>query len=489
MVSMGTRDTVHGSLARSRTPHRLLVLSNRLPELRTPAAPGAARARSVGGLVSALEHVLAARSGLWLGWSGVTVETPAPTPVIEDQGEGPVFAWVDFSPRWRDRYYDGFCNRGLWPLFHSFPGRVRFVDDEWSCYTEVNRAFAQAARDLVERDVPIWVHDYHLLLVARELRRLGHRGPIGLFLHVPFPGMDLFSMVPWADVLIAGMLEFDLVGFQTDGHLDSFLQCVRMLSCARLGDDAIEHGERRTCARVLPIGVVPEGFQEPPEPDIAEEVEVLLRSIAQTRLILGVDRLDYTKGIPERLHAFGVFLEGFPEWRNQVSLVQVSVPSRTQVPEYAEERTRVEQTVGRINGEFGETHWTPIRYLYRSYKRNQLAQFYRAAAVGYVTPLRDGMNLVAKEYVAAQDPANPGVLLLSRFAGAARELDAAVLTNPYHPDGMARDLDRALRMPLEERCSRHARLQAAVSGSTAITWAEAFLAALEQSARRPPRDC
>ena len=483
---MGTRDTVHDSLAPSRTAHRLLVLSNRLPELRTPAAPGAARARSVGGLVSALEHVLAARSGLWLGWSGLTVETPAPAPVIEDQGEGPVFAWVDFSPRWRDRYYDGFCNRGLWPLFHSFSGRVRFVDDEWDCYTEVNRAFAGASRDLVERDVPIWVHDYHLLLVARELRRLGHRGPIGLFLHVPFPGMDLFSMVPWADVLIAGMLEFDLVGFQTDGHLGNFLQCVRTLSCARLGNDTIEHGGRRTCVRVLPIGVVPEGFQEPPEPGTAEEVAALIRSIAPTRLILGVDRLDYTKGIPERLHAFGRFLERFPEWRNEVSLVQVSVPSRTQVPEYAEERTRVEQAVGRINGDFGETHWTPIRYLYRSYQRNQLAQLYRAAAVGYVTPLRDGMNLVAKEYVAAQDPANPGVLLLSRFAGAARELDAAVLTNPYHPDGVARDLDRALRMPLEERCARHTRLQAAVAGSTAITWAEGFLAALDQCAGRPP---
>jgi trehalose 6-phosphate synthase len=283
--------------------------------------------------------------------------------------------------------------------------------------------------------------------------------------------MELFSMLPWAEVLIAAMLDFDLVGFQTDEHLDNFLKCVRTFSCARLGNGAIEHPGGRTRTRVFPIGIVPEDFQEPPKPDTAEEVAALIRSIAPRRLILGVDRLDYTKGIPERLYAFGRFLERFPEWRNEVSLVQISVPSRTHVPEYVEERTRVEQTVGRINGEFGETHWTPIRYLYRSYQRGQLAQLYRAAAVGYVTPLRDGMNLVAKEYVAAQDPANPGVLLLSRFAGAAKQLDAALLTNPYHPDGMARDLDRALRMPLEERCARHRRLHEAVAGSTTITWA------------------
>jgi len=231
--------------------------------------------------------------------------------------------------------------------------------------------------------------------------------------------------------------------------------------------------------RAFPIGIVPAGFQEPPEARAAEEIAALLQSIAPSRLVLGVDRLDYTKGIPERLYAFGRLFELFPEWRGQVSLVQISVPSRADVPKYAEQRALIETAVGRINGEFGEAHWTPIRYLYRAYGRNQLAQLYRAADVGYVTPLRDGMNLVAKEYVAAQDAAAPGVLLLSRFAGAAAELSDAVLTNPYHRDGMAHDLDRALRMPAPERRARYHRLYAAISRSTAVTWAEEFLAALD----------
>jgi trehalose 6-phosphate synthase len=253
--------------------------------------------------------------------------------------------------------------------------------------------------------------------------------------------------------------------------------CGRRTVCT-VDDDVVTYRGRRTRLRALPIGIVPELFQEAPEPHAAGEIAAVLESIGENRLVLGVDRLDYTKGIPERLHAFGRLLELLPEWRGKVSLVQVSVPSRTDLPEYAEQRALVESTVGRINGEFGEAHWTPIRYLYRAYSRGQLAQLYRAADVGYVTPLRDGMNLVAKEYVAAQDAAAPGVLLLSRFAGAAVELDGAVLTNPYHSDGVARDLDRALRMSLEERRERHRRLYGVISRSTAITWARSFLTEL-----------
>ena len=230
--------------------------------------------------------------------------------------------------------------------------------------------------------------------------------------------------------------------------------------------------------RAFPIGIIPEPFQEPAEPAVAEEVAALLRAIAPSRLVLGVDRLDYTKGIPERLEAFGRLLELYPEWRGRVSLVQISVPSRADVPEYAEQRQRIETIVGRINGEYGEAAWVPVRYLYRSYSHAQLAELYRAAAVGYVTPLRDGMNLVAKEFVAAQEPAEPGVLLLSKFAGAAAELKDAVLTNPWHADGMARDLDRALRMELAERQERHHNLLAVVSRTTATTWAEDFIEAL-----------
>jgi trehalose 6-phosphate synthase len=256
------------------------------------------------------------------------------------------------------------------------------------------------------------------------------------------------------------------------------------LTDSRVGPTIVEHRGLFTRVDAFPIGIFPENFQETPDPTLVQEIEDVARSLGGGKLVLGVDRLDYTNGIPERLIAFGRFLELFPEWRGKVSLIQISVPSRADVPEYAEQRAAVEAIVGRVNGQFGEAHWVPIRYLYRSYGRVHLSQLYRSASVGYVTPLRDGMNLVAKEYVASQDPDDPGVLLLSRFAGAAAEMKDAVLTNPYWADGMARDLDRALRMPLEERKARHARSQAIVERTTAQTWAVSYLNALSEAPLR-----
>ncbi len=458
---------------------RLLAISNRLPHLRERAEPSDKRNRNVGGLVSALEPVLAERHGLWLGWSGKSTPTAQASAVRTDAETSPSLAWIDLPEAWQGKYYNGLCNRGLWPLFHSFPGRVRFADDEWEAYVQANEAFAAAAGELVDPDAAIWAHDYHVLLVATALRRRGHRGPLGLFLHIPFPGADLFEMLPWAGQILDGLLDFDLVGFHTPGFAANFRECVSRFTPGQVGDDVVLHRGRRTRVQVFPIGIMPEGFQEPAEPATAADVAALVSSLGATRLVLGVDRLDYTKGIPERLLAFERLLRLFPEWRGKVSLVQVSVPSRADVPEYAEQRQIIETAVGRINGEYGESHWVPVRYLYRSYTRNHLALLYRTADVGYVTPLRDGMNLVAKEFVAAQDPTNPGVLLLSRFAGAAVELHEALLTNPYHADGMARDLDRALRMPAPERRGRHSALLETVSRTTALTWATDFVTALE----------
>ncbi len=474
-------------IARARMPalvsgrFDLLIVSNRLPDVRratTPAEPN--RRRNVGGLVSALQPALAARHGLWLGWSGATIPDDEPAGVTLDDEVNPPLAWLDFPERWHRLYYNGFCNRALWPLFHSFPQHVTFADEEWACYQQVNRAFANAVSELVSPDTPVWLHDYHLLLTAAYLRERGHRGPLGLFLHIPFPPPALFAMLPWAGQLLDGMLGFDLLGFHTPADVNHFRQTAAEQSPARVSDDFVEHRGRRTRVRAFPIGIMPESFQTPDEPAVAEEVASLLKAIDPAHLVLGVDRLDYTKGIPERLEAFGVLLERYPEWRGRVALVQISVPSRADVPEYIDQRRRIENIVGRINGDFGDAAWVPVRYLYRSFNPEQLAAIYRAAAVGYVTPLRDGMNLVAKEFVAAQDPANPGVLLLSRFAGAATELRDAVLTNPWHPDGVAGDLDRALRMGLAERQERHARLRAVVSRTTAATWAEDFLEGLVQ---------
>jgi len=457
----------------------LLVLSNRLPELRG-ASSLAARKRNVGGVVSALGPALTARRGIWLGWSGRARPEANGTEVGLDMVSGLAVAWVDFPEEWHRRYYNGLCNSALWPLFHSFPSRLRVSHQDWHSYERANEAFASVAMKLVGPDATIWAHDYHLLLVGKYLRQGGHRGPIGLFLHIPFPGPDIFFLLPWATEILAGMLELDLVGFHTAGSVDNFLRCMATVPGARVEGSCVVRDGRRVRAAVFPLGIIPGDFQDDGEVSSRDEIAGLIGSLGPARMVLGVDRLDYTKGIPERIVAFGCLLEQFPEWRRKACLVQVSVPSRADVPAYAEQRSRVENSVGRVNGEYGEADWVPIRYLYRSYGRGQLSQLYRAADVGYVTPLRDGMNLVAKEYVAAQDPQRPGALLLSRFAGAAEELRDALLTNPWDCEGTAQDLNRALTMPLEERRRRHSKLMEVISRTTALTWAEDFLGALSQ---------
>jgi trehalose 6-phosphate synthase len=462
---------------------RLLVISNRLPDLRTetiPAGPGLrdARKRNVGGLVSALQPVLEARRGLWLGWSGRTVPDGEAAGFGVDDSARPALAWLDFPERWYEHHYNGAANRALWPLFHSFPERVRLAAADWAAYVEVNEAFADAASRLVGSDDPIWIHDYHLLLLGRALRRRGHRGRLGLFLHIPFPSPDILAILPWADDVLDAMTDFDLVAFHTPGYVTNFLRACAERLGARVGDDAMEHRARRTRVRAMPLGIIPESFQEAPPPEVAGEITELRDRLQHRKLVLGVDRLDYSKGIPERLMAFGRLLELHTEWHNRVSFVQLSVPSRADVPAYTEQRARIENLVGRINGEHGEANWVPVQYLYRSYPRSMLVELYRRAHVGLVTPLRDGMNLVAKEYVAAQDAADPGVLVLSMFAGAAIELRDAALTNPWYIDGMAEDLHCALAMPLAERLRRHERLRAVVERTTALDWAEDFLGEL-----------
>jgi len=461
----------------------LLVISNRLPDMRSAEPVDRVRRTNVGGLVSALEPILGARNGLWLGWGGRVVPDAEEPSHGVDEGSPPL-AWFDYKQSWLRDYYNGFCNATLWPLFHSFPSRVFIDEATWRSYVDVHEVFAEAALRHASPSDTIWVHDYHLLLLGRALRARGHRGRIGFFLHIPFPSLDVLEMLPWARDIVDGMLDFDLVGFHTPGYVGNFLSCAGSLLGSRCGPALVEHRGHFTRVGSFPIGIFPESFQETPDPSLVQEIEDLTRSLGSAKLVLGVDRLDYTKGIPERLVAFGRLLELFPEWRGKVSLIQISVPSRADVPEYREQRAEVEGIVGRLNGQFGEAHWVPIRYLYRGYSRPHLSQLYRAARVGYVTPLRDGMNLVAKEYVAAQDPKDPGVLLLSQFAGAAVEMKDAILTNPYWADGMARDLDRALRMPLDERKTRHARSLAIVERTTAQSWAVSFLDALAECPRR-----
>ncbi len=459
---------VQARAPRPPTAAKLIVASNRLP-----AAPSGDRKREVGGLVSALLPALSQAGGMWLGWSGAERD-PGLRLRIED-GESFTRAQFDYPPSWRDKFYTGFCNQSLWPLLHAFPGRVRYLDDEWRCYLDANKAYADLLIQAGGVTADIWIQDFHLMLAGRELRRGGHRGRIGFYLHVPFPPLDLFETMPWAAEVLSALLEYDRIGLQCQRWADNLIITARGL----LGPEA-EHRARER-VRVNPVGIDPDRFaeaaQRPPDPEVGS----FDRLLGDRKLILGVDRLDYSKGIPERLEGFAMLLERYPEWRNKVSFVQVSVPTRSEVPEYAELRTRVETLVGRINGAYGEADWVPVRYLYRSYDQDVLAQLYRDAAVGLVTPLRDGMNLVAKEYVAAQNAADPGVLVLSKFCGAAERMPLAVLTNPYHVDGVASDLDCALRMAHADRVARHAALRSTVWQDTASAWAQSFLADLRGS--------
>jgi len=465
---------------------RLVVVSNRLPIVR-PMAGSHEVDIPAGGLASAVFAALRRAPGsLWLGWSGKVEPADRAHQIARTRAGGVDLIGLPLMQREASDYYQGFCNSGLWPLFHCFPGRVRMDLRQEACYRGVQMRFAETLRPLLRPDDLIWVQDYHLLLLGRELRRLGWTGRIGFFLHIPFPPYDLWQLLPDPRGFLRALLQYDVVGFQTTGSLDNYVYgCVRELQARRNGGRIVAEG-RVQQARVYPVGIDPDEFV--PARGTAPKRGrrgVLARVVRGRRVILGVDRLDYTKGIPERILAFEEFLTRHPEWRKKVSCIQIASPSRTSVPQYLEQKRALESLVGRVNGELAEHDWVPIRYLYRSYPRTTLARFYREADVGLVTPLRDGMNLVAKEFVAAQHPEAPGVLVLSRCAGAADELHEAILVNPYIPAEVGEGIDRALAMPLQERCRRHAALLERIQTYTVHDWGRRFL---EDLARRHEPD-
>lgn len=442
----------------------LLVIS-----IRTPAVATGKR-RRVGGVVSALEDELSCHSGAWLGWSGRDSE--AERSLIIDHDARPIRASFDLPSVWREHYHAGFCQRVLWPLFHGRPDLVRHDDRDWHAYIDANAEFARHASGLAGVEAAVWVHDYHLLLTGQALRHRGFRGPLGMFLHVPFPDADLLDTLPRADELLAAICAFDLVGFQTEQSAANFRACVsKRPFIARLPE-----------LEVLPVGVEPREFapgDRAPEPEITG----LRTSLGQRRMIVGIDRLDQASGIPERLEAFERLLASWPEWRGEVCLVQIAAAECDDIPGYSELRHRVGTIVDRINGRFGTADWVPAQYLYRAYDHTTRAQLYRAADTAMVTPLHDGLSLVAKEFVVAQDAAHPGALVFSKFAGAASELADAVSTDPGCVDRLAADLDRALRMTAGERAQRHARMAATLEGQTPQRWAATFLDRLRSASR------
>jgi trehalose 6-phosphate synthase len=430
-----------------------------------------------GGLAVALTAALREADGIWFGWSG---ETSASRELRFATYDGVTSGVVDLSEQDVEEYYDGYANRTLWPLFHYFLSLAEFERDFQGGYERVNRFFADVIDPHLRDDDLIWVHDYHLIPLGWLLRQHGRTNRIGFFLHIPWPPTNLLVALPDHQRLVDSLFAYDVVGFQTQESLDSFRHYVEtQMGGSFDADGHVTVGGRTMCAIACPIGVDAEPFMAAAASEDARSVrERVIYGGAGRQLIVGVDRLDYSKGLEERFAGYERFLQSYADRRALVYLLQIAPPSRTSVQSYRDIRASLDAMSGRINGEYADVDWTPIRYVNQGYPRAMLAGIYRAARIGLVTPLRDGMNLVAKEYVAAQNPEDPGVLILSRFAGAAQQLTDAILINPYSADEIADAIDEALRMPRAERKRRWEGLIDNVVREDVQWWRRRFTEAL-----------
>ncbi|MFL5298396.1 MAG: trehalose-6-phosphate synthase [Phenylobacterium sp.] len=458
---------------------RLIVVSNRVNP------PSAAGEESVGGLAMALSAALREYSGLWFGWSGKT--TPRFDGKLSMQTQdGVTSALIDLEEADLDEYYNGYANKTLWPLFHYRTDLVAYDRAYGEGYSRVNTRFAEVLLPLIRPDDLVWVHDYHLIPLARDLRLLGLKNRIGFFLHVPWPAHQVFTTLPGHRRLVEAMFDYDLVGFQTEEYRSAFEDYVLTeAGGAQPGADALHAFGRTIQVGAFPIGIDAADFARMLRGPKARRMRDLMTAATVFRhLIVGVDRLDYSKGLEERFVGFERYLADNPDMRREVLMLQIAPVSRESVDAYQEIRGRLDALSGRINGEFADIDWAPFRYVNRNYRRDELAGIYCAARVGLVTPLRDGMNLVAKEFVAAQNPEEPGVLILSQFAGAARQLKDALLINPNSPEEIAEALKQALAMEKPERIRRWRALNENVQREDVTAWRDAFVNALAGAKER-----
>jgi trehalose 6-phosphate synthase len=457
------------------TMSRLIVISNRV----------SAGGGSAGGLAVALSAALRKNGGIWFGWSGE--RTDEFTGHINFRMEDGVrCATIDLEDQDIDEYYNGYANRTLWPLFHY---RIDLAEYERSFaggYRRANERFAETVLPLIEPDDHVWVQDYHMLPLGEELRARGVRNRIGCFLHIPWPPRRLLMALPEARELVETLFAYDVLGFHTGEWLDSFSDFVRDELGGEVSDEGVATWNGRSLKLLAcPIGIDAQEFSVLAGSEVARRTCQRVKDSAVGRsLIVGVDRLDYSKGLEERLLGYERFLSEYPEERKEVVLLQIAPPSRGEVESYRRIRATLEGLTGRINGAHAALDWVPIRYVNQGYGRDVLAGVYRAARIGLVTPLRDGMNLVAKEYVAAQNPEDPGVLVLSRFAGAAAQMPEAILVNPYSAEELSDAIRQALTMPLAERRRRWERLMDNVQSEDVMWWLERFTSAL--AAASPP---
>jgi trehalose 6-phosphate synthase len=481
---------------------RLTVVSNRLAIVVDKGGEGQWQVRpGSGGLVTALGPVLRDRGGQWIGWLGSNLREMLDQDTLNgllEQGSretGYSLKPVELSQEEIEKYYFGFSNEILWPLFHDLPSRCNFDPSYWRVYDQVNAKFAEVvAANTSEEEDYAWIHDYQLILVADHLKRMGVERRTGFFLHIPFPPLDGFIRLPWRFQILRALLQYDLVGFQTVRDRRNFMDCVRTLIPE---SRFVGHGhvarcltpERDILIGTFPISIDFKQFAEfASTKEVQDEAWIIHANLPDRQLILGVDRLDYTKGIPLRLQAFANALERYPDLRRKTSLIQVVVPSREEVPEYEALKSEIERLVGEINGRFTEVGWTPIHYIYRSLNRIELMAYYRTCEIALITPLKDGMNLVAKEFCACSIE-NNGVLILSDFAGAAAQLHhGALMVNPFDIEGMADVIHRACTMTVAERQRRMEKLRRSIQRYDIFRWVNAFLqAAVNQDLEEFPQ--
>ena len=456
---------------------RLVIVSNRVA---MPQKNGGV----AGGLAVGVLGALRERGGMWFGWSGELTDGSASNPDIVTRGNID-FATISLNEQDFEKYYNGYSNKVLWPVCHYLLDFIRYYADDFEGYRRVNSIFASKLAPLLEPDDLIWVHDYHLIPLAAELRSAGIENPIGFFLHVPFPSYEALRAIPGHEFLLRCMCAYDVIGFHTAGDLAAFQTCVRepIVGAEFLDRNRIKVAGGELIADVFPIGIdVDEIQQLAAEAQKLKQVQSMVKSLSGRELIIGVDRLDYSKGLLQRFLAYERLLEKYPNAQKVVTLMQIAPPTRTGVRAYDDIRSELEQASGRINGRFAESDWVPIRYLNKGIARKPLMGFFRNSSVALVTPVRDGMNLVAKEFLAAQDPEDPGMVVLSSLAGAARELTDAVIVNPYDRDEVADGIATVINMPVEERRERHASMMAILRKNDITTWRTRFVDALLEKA-------
>lgn len=452
---------------------RLVVVSNRVADFENAAQSG--------GLSVALADALSSRGGIWFGWDGNVVRAGTRVPPSVKTYGNVTTITLPLTRKDYNQFYIGFSNSVLWPIFHYRLDLAKHEAPFLTGYKRVNSKFADALSPLLEPDDIVWVHDYHLIPLASELRKRGHKQRIGFFLHIPFPSYEIFSAAPAFEWLSRALLDYDLVGFQTSVDVENFTHAV--LSSGEefsfTSDDVIKSSSTETRIGRFPIGIDVDAFRQVAHsPESDAQIDYLQRRTMTRLNIIGVDRLDYSKGLPERLHAYRRLLQKYPTIQKRVTLMQIAPPTRESVEAYGDIREELEKLSGAINGEFADFDWTPVRYIHRGIPRHILAALFRGSQVGLVSPLRDGMNLVAKEYVAAQSDQDPGVLVLSKFAGAAEDMEEALIVNPYDVDDMAEMLHVALEMPLGERRERQNALLERIRSNDARYWQASFLDAL-----------